>query len=198
MVSETLEVIVEIPDVLRIRITADGTRTIEGQSVLQVLYYPAQEAVLIRHEDFIYSLNKDIPVFTNTRPSDCYMGKRYIVSLGTETKAFVFSKHVPQIDQANFEEIINQYAKLFFANDGNEPEWIGDTVYANEKVANEIHKSHFFNHSVKIEGKSETKKEDESVSKKIGTFLSLSGDVIMTGISKAGEFIGKGIRSGIL
>ena len=190
MVTENLEVLIEIPDVLRICIGADGTRYIEEQAPLQVLYYPARDAVILRHEEFIYSLDKNLPVFTNTRPSDCFIGKRYVVSMGKEQKALVLSKHIDAKQQQSFEEIINQYAVLYFANDGNEPEWIEDTVYANEKLADQIHKSNFFGQTVKLE----EKKEDKSFSKQVGNILSFAGDMMMTGLSKAGEFIGEGIR----
>jgi Senescence-associated protein len=190
MVTENLEVLIEIPEVLRISISADGTRYIEEQAPLQVLYYPERDAVILRHEDFIYSLDKNLPVFTNTRPTDCFIGKRYVVSMGKEQKALVLSKHIDSNQQKSFEEVINQYAVLYFANDGNEPEWIEDTVYANDKLADQIHKSNFFGQAVKLE----QKKEDKSISKQVGNFLSFAGDMMMTGLTKAGEFLGEGIR----
>lgn len=44
------------------------------------------------HNDFLYALDKDLPIFTNTRPDDCSYGKRYILPTGVNghCKAFVF------------------------------------------------------------------------------------------------------------
>lgn len=211
MVSENLEVLLEVPEVLRIGIAADGKRKIEESYKLQVLYHPQQDAVFLCHDTFIYSLNKNLPVFTNTRPTDFCIGKRYVISLGAEQKALVFGSQVDPNLQKQFEELVNEYSKLYFANDGVEPEWIGDTIYANNDLANEIHKSHFFTKDTKIEATaaggmkepakiaatSEVKKStgDGTASATVGQYLSIGGDLIMQGLTKAGEMLGKGIRT---
>jgi hypothetical protein len=201
MTSETLQILAEVPEVLRVHVGADGKRSIEETGSLQVLYYPQRESVLLRHGAFIYALNKNLPVFTNTRPDDCFLGKRYVVSLGNEQKAFVFSKHVDAQAHRDFEALVNQYSMLLFANDGHEPEWIGNEIYAEESVANEIHKSMFFNQNTKITTDSgqrageEKPKSDYEISEKIGNAFSFGGQILLKGLSKAGEFIGTGIRS---
>ena len=144
---------------------------------------------------FLYALHKDVPVFTNTRPDDCVLGKRYVVSLGKDQKAFVFSKHVAPQTSKDFESLVNQYAMLLFANDGHEPEWIGNEIFAEESVANEIHKSMFFNQNMKITTPPEKQKNEYELSEKIGNVFSVGGQYLMKGLSKAGEFIGTGIRS---
>lgn len=200
MTAETLQVLVEVPDVLRVHVDATGKRILEETNPLQLLYYPVREAVLLRHGFFIYALQKDVPVFSNTRPDDCVLGKRYVISLGKEQKAFVFSKQVDAGVTRDFEGLINHYAMLLFANDGHEPEWIGNEIYAEESVANEIHKSMFFNKDAKITTAAgvaaDTKPKSEyELSEKIGNAFTIGGQFIMKGLSKAGEFIGTGIRN---
>ena len=65
----------------------------------------------------LYALDVNLPIFTNSRPSDYLMGKRYVIALPDSQKAFVFSKHVTARDHEQFEQIVNEYSKLLFAND---------------------------------------------------------------------------------
>lgn len=206
---DNLDVLLEISEVMRMGIYPNGKSGVEAVDTLQLVYYGRQDVVFFKHESFLYALNKQLPVFTNSRPHDLLIGKRYVVALAGEQKAFILSKHVDAGMHDQFEQIVNQYSRLLFANDGTEPEWIGDTVYAPGAVADSIHKSNFFSKDVKIEklgqevAKVESPKKEESptkgdnqfdISKKIGGFLSVGGEMLMNGIGIAGQYLGKGIR----
>ena len=202
-IEDNLDLLLEIPEVMRINIDAKRNQTIEKVDTLSLLYYPPHDKVFFRHDNFLYALDVNLPIFTNSRPSDYLMGKRYVIALPDSQKAFVFSKHVTARDHEQFEQIVNEYSKLLFANDGVEPEWIGDTVYASTELADEIHKSNFFANSVKIAApeKTEAGKDDgkvgaeKPVSEIIGNYLAVGGTWLMTGIGKAGEILGQGIRN---
>lgn len=189
-----LDLLLEIPEVMRIVVDPKGQRVVEKVDKLELLHYAVQDKVFFRHDTLLYALDKALPIFTNSRPSDFLMGKRYVVALNNQHIAFVFSKNVDAKTHGQFEQIVNEYSKLLFANDGHEPEWIGDTVYASQEVADEIHKSNFFAQNVKIETAAEQKK-DKAVSEVIGDYLSIGGDWLMKGITKAGQVLGEGIRS---
>lgn len=208
MQNENLEVLMEVPEIIRIGIDAEGRRKVEDCFKLQVLYLQERDSVFLAHDKFIYCLNKQVPVFANTRPADCYIGKRYVFSLKGEQKAFVFQNHVEESVQRNLEALINQYSTLYFANDGQEPEWIDGTIYANEAICDTIHKSQLGGFAQTNQpppqervlragppAPGQPNPEDQTISHKIGNFFSMSGDILKQGITITGEFIGKGIRA---
>lgn len=158
---EALEELMVVPEVIRIKVSKDGNRRIEESAPLKLLYSEERDALLLSHDQFMYALNKSIPVFTNTRPDDCYIGKRYIISLGEEQIAFVFGAHIDSKHQKEFEELVNEYSALYFANDGKEPEWIDGVVYADEKLADSLHKSAFFSKEVQVKTDSSKETQDD-------------------------------------
>jgi hypothetical protein len=75
-------VLLEIDDVLLINYNPEPK--IMKSTTLRVLHLEEQNQVLLMHAEFLYSLHKDLPIFTNTRPDDCNYGRRYVLPNGSQ------------------------------------------------------------------------------------------------------------------
>lgn len=146
MASENLEVLFEVPNVMRIGVDPQGNRQDEGSGILQLLYSRPRNMYFVGHQGFLYALNKDIPVMANTRPKETSLGKRYIISMGEGKgeKAFVLDANVSHEDVGKIDGFFDQNAKLLFGTDGVEPEWTGHKVYATTPMADTIRRSNSF------------------------------------------------------
>lgn len=106
------DLLVKIDQVVRIH-HEGGKSKIEDEGPLNIIHIKSTDTVILKHNQFLYALDKNIPIFTNTRPSDCYYGKRYVVPYGNSTKAFVFEEHIEPDVQTNVEFIFNsKYLKI--------------------------------------------------------------------------------------
>lgn len=100
------DLLVTVNQVIRINFES-GTSKVEEEGALHFIHIKQKDTVILKHNNFLYALNKDIPIFTNTRPSDCYYGKRYVFPYGKSNKAFVFEEHIPPEMQKNVEFIFD-------------------------------------------------------------------------------------------
>ena len=81
-----------------------------------------------------------------------------------------------------------------------EPEWIDDQLQVTESMITGLKKSQLEHEKresqlpAAFQKKEPENPEDLPMSKKIGNFLSLGGDVLKKGIIRGGEWIGAGIR----
>ena len=83
-----------------------------------MIHFEEQNKLMLMHADFIYFINKDIPIFTNTRPDDCTYGKRYVVPTGNngKCKAFVLEGTTDgkQVDDLNY--LLDRKSDLIYLN----------------------------------------------------------------------------------
>ena len=97
--TQTGEVLMKLDEIVRITFE-NGTSRVEEDGPLYFVYLKSADTILLKHNNFMYALQKDIPVFTNTRPSGCYYGKRYVLPYKGCVKAFVYENHVePQVQK---------------------------------------------------------------------------------------------------
>ena len=106
------EIILRIPKVLRIDYKKDGSSKLIDEGDLEVIYVQTQNIFLIKHYDFFYTFHKNIPIFTNSRPSDCTIGKRFVIPTDSNSIAFVFTDHVPAAVVNHFERLLKRKIKL--------------------------------------------------------------------------------------
>lgn len=86
---------------------------------------------------------------------------------------------------------MKEYGTLFFANDGQEPEWIDGKLYiGNTEITNIKEYSQQNNYQQQVKEHA----DNSTVSKKIGNYLSIGGDFIKQGFEFVGTAIGTGIR----
>lgn len=98
--------LVEIPNVYRIKVLDNLTYT-ESCEKLEIDLYEKEDRIILRHGEFVYALDKNIPIFTNTRPDDCWIGKRYILPMEGCSYALVFSEHVKKSIQKDSDYIFD-------------------------------------------------------------------------------------------
>ena len=86
---------------IRIRYSKQGTK-MEDAAPLRVLYLKSEEKIMLHQENkadpsrpFIYCLEKSVPVFTNSRPDDCSLGKRFVLPFPDYQIALVLGETIP-------------------------------------------------------------------------------------------------------
>lgn len=76
---QSAKVLISLPEVERFHIDEGQAPRMERKCSLEVIYFETQDLLVLSHDNFTYGLEKNIPIFTNTRPEGFYKGKRLIL-----------------------------------------------------------------------------------------------------------------------
>ena len=180
--------------------------------------------LILQHGEFSYPLKEQVPIFTNTRPPDLTLGKRYVVSCDSFQVAFVLQEHVDteDLDQAEIYMASKQpkHQVIKFINfsladilkeiserESDRSFFFGsiffffliflafaNLIYASDQIE-PVWKGGDLHVGDKLFKSEVTEKMNKTLADQIADGFRKSGNFISKGLIATGGLIGKGIRS---
>ena len=100
------EVLIEVPKVLRVRVQGQK-HVIETCATLEIVHLAEKGTIILRHDSLVYALDKNLPIFSNTRPDDYNLGKRYILPNKQDQTALIFTESISPKKKKDTDSILN-------------------------------------------------------------------------------------------
>jgi len=190
------EVVMTIPKVILI-LYENHTSKIIDTGALDIIYLESRNKVCLSVGKWLYALDPNIPVATNTVDKMFCIGKKYFFPGEHQTYCVVLGDTLDTQTQDDLEAIIGENAMLYFPEAPNDMRNSCIIGMAPDSQS-ETFTSQSSGPRVEGEKTGAYKKgmDAKDASKGIGHYLSQGGDLIQEGLSKGGSWLGDQIEKG--